>query len=91
MNKHTPSQGEADVKEFRLRKYASDMLEVCRAACVYDDAIRACADDPDKMASFCTAQGKDLDDLYTDWMVKSRAIVACFSTIDEALIAMGEV
>ncbi len=30
----------------------------------YDAAIQACANDPERMASFCTANGDDLDMLY---------------------------
>lgn len=30
----------------------------------YDKVITSCANDPEKMSSFCTAQGEDLDDLY---------------------------
>lgn len=30
----------------------------------YDKAIKSCANDPEKMSSFCTAQGDDLDELY---------------------------
>jgi len=36
----------------------------------YDKAIKACANDPEKMSSFCTVQGDTLDDLYlqmVDW------------------------
>lgn len=36
----------------------------------YDKAIRSCADDPEKMSSFCTAEDDTLDDLYlqmVDW------------------------
>ena len=44
----------------------------CQAAIRYDDAIRSCANDPKKMASFCSAQGDDLDALYFDWITKAR-------------------
>lgn len=46
------------------------LYEAALAGQEYDRAIRKCADDPDKMASFCTAKGDDLDDLYMDWMAK---------------------
>jgi len=49
------------------------LVAACEAAIQYDKAIRQCADDPDKMASFCTATGDDLDTLYMDWMAKARA------------------
>jgi hypothetical protein len=38
--------------------------ELAEAVREYDEAIRSCANDPEKMASFCTAQGDDLDMLY---------------------------
>ena len=34
------------------------------AVLAYDAAIRSCANDPEKMSSFCSAQGDDLDALY---------------------------
>jgi len=47
---------------------ALDALEAAaRAAVAYDHAIRSCADSPEKMASFCTAQGDNLDTLYAQW------------------------
>ena len=52
------------------------LANACEAAIRYDEAIRACADDPDKMASYCTAEGDDLDKLYDDWMSQSRAALA---------------
>jgi len=48
------------------------LREACEAAIKYDTAIRKCGDDPDKMASFCTVQGNDLDNLYEDWINKAR-------------------
>lgn len=49
------------------------LYEAALAGQAYDRAIRKCANDPDKMASFCTAQGRDLDGLYMDWMAKIQA------------------
>ena len=51
---------------------APDMYEALEAATRYDDAIRSCANNPYKMASFCTAEGEELDTLYDDWVQKSR-------------------
>lgn len=48
---------------------------VCKLAILYDDAIRACANDPKKMSSFCTAQGDNLDAIYLDWITKARSYV----------------
>jgi len=54
----------------------------CRAALRYDAAIETCADDPERMASFCTAEGDDLDALYLDWIGKSRQVVATAEQLD---------
>lgn len=43
-----------------------------RAALAYDEAIRACANDPEKMASFCSAHGDNLDSLYAKWITLAR-------------------
>lgn len=48
------------------------LRELAEAAVAYDDAIRSCANDPEKMASFCSAQGDDLDELYFRWMTLAR-------------------
>ena len=50
-----------------------DLVAACKAAIAYDNAIRNSANDPEKMASFCTAQGDDLDSLYESWISLSRA------------------
>ena len=50
---------------------APELLEAAESAMRYDKAIRSCANDPDRMASYCTAEGEGLDTLYCDWMVKS--------------------
>jgi hypothetical protein len=60
----------------RLIAAAPDFLVAARAAIAYDAAIESCANDPSKMASFCSAQGDDLDTLYVDWIEKSRAAIA---------------
>jgi hypothetical protein len=49
------------------------LRELALAAVAYDDAIRACANDPDKMSSYCSAEGDDLDALYLRWMNLARA------------------
>lgn len=49
------------------------LIAAAEAAIAYDDAIRSCGNDPDKMTSFQTAQGDDLDSLYLDWMTKARS------------------
>jgi hypothetical protein len=47
-------------------------LNAAAAAVAYDAAIQQCADSPEKMASFCTAQGDDLDALYAHWINLAR-------------------
>jgi hypothetical protein len=42
------------------------------SAIAYDEAIHGCANDPERMASFCTAQGDDLDALYLAWLDAAR-------------------
>jgi hypothetical protein len=59
-----------------LSKATPVLLDAARAAVKYDDAIRSCGNDPQKMSSFCTAQGEDLDKLYFEWMTLARKGVA---------------
>jgi len=49
-----------------------EMADALKAAVRYDDAIRSCANDPNRMSSYCTAAREDLDRLYLDWITKSR-------------------
>ena len=62
---------EAEVAELRAA-----LGGVALAAVAYDDAIQSCANDPKRMASFCTADGDDLDALYACWISASRAALA---------------
>jgi len=55
---------------------APDLYAAAVAAIAYDAAIHSCANDPDKMTEFGTAQGDDLDLLYADWIDKARAALA---------------
>ena len=48
------------------------LVKIAELAVAYDNEIKKCANDPDKMASHCTAQGKSLDELYLEWMILSR-------------------
>ena len=59
-----------------LRRAAPDLLGASRAALAYDDAIRACGNDPERMATYHTAVGESLDALYDAWITKARAAVA---------------
>ena len=47
--------------------------KVVDAVLEYDRAIESSANDPKKMASFCTAQGEDLDTLYFRWLNGAKA------------------
>jgi len=55
---------------------ASGFIAAAEAAIRYDEAIQSCVGDPDRMSSYCTAEGDDLDALYADWIGKSRAVLA---------------
>lgn len=50
--------------------------ELARAVLAYDAAIQLCADDPEKMTSFCTSEGDNLDDLYFRMMEYARFILS---------------
>ena len=58
------------------RRAAPDLLAACEAAIKYDAAIRGCANEPEKMATFCTARGDTLDTLYAEWVTLARAAIA---------------
>jgi hypothetical protein len=49
------------------------LIKSAEAAIAYDRAIQGCANDPDKMSSYCTAQGDDLDTLYFNWIQAARS------------------
>src|SRR5690606_13258634 len=68
--------GGADGPDARLLIAGPELLAAAKAAIAYDEAIQQCADDPDSMSSFCTAEGDDLDRLYVDWASKARAAIA---------------
>lgn len=56
----------------RLEEINAALLDAAEKAVAYDDAIRGCANDPRKMASFCTAEGDTLDALYDAWISAAR-------------------
>ncbi len=58
-----------------LKAHKALLLKACHAAVEYDKAIRSCANEPEKMASFCTAQGQNLDDLYRAWINAARKAI----------------
>jgi len=47
-------------------------MELRDAVLAYDAAIQACANDPTKMSTFCSAEGDDLDDLYAAMLEAAR-------------------
>lgn len=57
------------------REEESTALKSCRAAIKYDAAIKSCADDPDKMSSYCTAANGSLDALYAEWICLSAKAI----------------
>jgi len=69
--KYSSTQADA-----RLIAAAPDLYAAAVAAIAYDAAIHSCANDPDKMTEFGTAQGDDLDLLYADWIDKAGAGLA---------------
>lgn len=50
--------------------------ELIAAVLAYDAELEACANDPEKMASHCTAQGQTLDDLYARMVGVARTMKA---------------
>jgi hypothetical protein len=67
----------------REKARADGAVEAAKAAIAYDDAIQACANDPETMTSFCSAEGDDLDSLYADWITKARAALSQPSAKEE--------
>jgi hypothetical protein len=65
----------------RLKAENQELRGACEAALAYDKAIKSCANDPDKMASYCTAEGETLDCLYANWISKSIAAIAKAETM----------
>jgi len=49
-----------------------ELVEACNAGIAYDKALQSCGNSPDKMSSFCTALGDDLDALYMDWIKRTK-------------------
>ena len=45
---------------------------LAQAVLAYDAAIQSCANDPERMASFCTAEGDSLDALYFTMVTMAR-------------------
>lgn len=56
---------------------------IARAAVAYDEAIMSCAEDPDKMSTYCTAEGEDLDALYFALMTKARSALGLPNVLNE--------
>lgn len=55
---------EAWAADLAARPEVGEFDALAAAVKRYDEAIHSCGNDPEKMASFCTAEGDDLDVLY---------------------------
>ena len=64
--------GSLTISLCRIHKAGPELLEACKAGIEYNNALEACGNDPDKMTSYCTAKGDDLDNVYIEWMNKTR-------------------
>jgi hypothetical protein len=69
-------RNEINLQRARLIAAALELLTAAEAAIAYDEAIQSCDNSPEKMATFCTAQGDSLDRLYDRWICLSRAAIA---------------
>lgn len=56
---------------------ALDALNACQLFIEYDREIESCGNNPEKMASHCTAQGDILDSLYFRVLSSARIAIAC--------------
>jgi hypothetical protein len=56
-------------------------IELAKTVVAYDAAIKECADDPEKMASFCTAENETLDTLYSEMLKQARPAVIAWEMI----------
>ena len=65
-----------DVKLNGAYATSPKLLEACQAGIIYSKAIESCANDPEKMASFCTAEGDTLDELYFNWINRCDKAIA---------------
>lgn len=66
---------EANVLLDHIDALTEQLQELARATVAYDEAIMACANDPALMATYCTAQGDDLDALYFEVMTRARTVL----------------
>lgn len=63
-----PYTEQVDAAVKRLQTLRAHAEAMAGTAARYHAAILASANDPETMASFCTAQGDTLDDLYGKWV-----------------------
>lgn len=59
---------------FARPEAATNEWSLVAAVLAYDRAIRACANDPEKMSSFCSADGEDLDTLYLNMLERAAEV-----------------
>jgi len=53
----------------------NEAVDLAKACIRYHGALISCCNDPNRMTSFCTADGETLDDLYRDWLNKAKEIL----------------
>lgn len=66
----------ADAEKVLAAVGAPTLLEAALAGAAYRVALAQCANDPQRMASFCTATGDDLDTLFEKWDRLSKEAIA---------------
>jgi hypothetical protein len=67
--------GLADNRE-RAEKAEQEIATLAAAVEAYDRAVESCANDPERMASFCSAEGEDLDRLYLRMRDLAKAVLS---------------
>ena len=58
--------------ELEIQLMRRRLRNLVDASIAYDEAIRACGNDPERITQYRTVQGEDLDALYAQWMVLAR-------------------
>jgi hypothetical protein len=65
--------GKLMVAERQRDELVAYLREASDAAIAYDSAIQSCANEPERMASFCTADGDNLETLYAKFICGAQA------------------
>ena len=53
--------------------------DLAKQVIAYDEAIKTCGNDPEKMASFCTAEGESLDLIYFKMLHLAKQVLGIAS------------